>query len=97
MPKVLIYDVFLETFYEKSERNIYEILMSMRYKNREKNAPKKNNHTKQYSRDSAIYYRLWSCNDFTIHSKNCKRWQIVFSFKTTTKPWSEKHNISLLH
>ena len=41
MPKVLIYDVFLETFYEKSEGNIYEILRSMRYKNREKYAQKK--------------------------------------------------------
>ena len=42
---------------------------SVRCKNREKYAPKKNNHTRQYLHGSTIFLRLQSCSDFTIHSE----------------------------
>ena len=61
--------------------NIYEIPRFVRNVKLEKNMQqKKNNHTKHYLHDSAIYLYPQSCSDFTIYreKKNTKYGSTVF-------------------
>ena len=62
-----------------------EIPRSVKWKNKEKYAAKKNNHTRQYLHSSAIYLRLQSSKNFTILKKKYKMQQYNFHSKKQHK------------
>ena len=68
-------------------KGIYTKFSNMWKAELEKNyAPKKNNHTRQYLRGSAICLRPQNCKDFTIAKKNTRCGSIVLSLENNTKP-----------